>query len=130
MFLDHLDAGAAVLGDLINVRAFHQPKADIRVPKTVGGASIAVSILLESCSFQYSVEELDVVAWKDLVDGLRKRSGNRLPRSSGSKGFLRTRLAALGNPLGPVEKALIRFDGVGSAFAETDAPFSTYFDEK
>jgi hypothetical protein len=32
-FFDHLDAGAAVLGNLIYVRAFHQAEADVRVPQ-------------------------------------------------------------------------------------------------
>src|SRR5260370_38107835 len=33
--LDHLDAGAAVLGDLIDVRPFHQSEADVGVAKAV-----------------------------------------------------------------------------------------------
>src|ERR1035437_9210004 len=32
VFFDHLNAGAAVLGDLINVRALHQTQADVGVP--------------------------------------------------------------------------------------------------
>jgi hypothetical protein len=35
VFLDHLHAGAAVLGDLIDVCAFHQAQADIRMPQAV-----------------------------------------------------------------------------------------------
>src|SRR5438128_2692097 len=33
VFLDHLDTGAAVLRDLINVRAFDETQADVGVPK-------------------------------------------------------------------------------------------------
>jgi hypothetical protein len=35
-FLDHLDAGAAVLGNLINVGALHQAQADIGVAQAIG----------------------------------------------------------------------------------------------
>jgi len=47
-FLDHLDAGAAVLGDLVYVGAFHEAHADIGVAKAVGSAPITIAIELEA----------------------------------------------------------------------------------
>ena len=44
ILLDHFDAGAAILGDLVNVRAFHQPHTDVGVPKAVSGPAIAVAV--------------------------------------------------------------------------------------
>jgi hypothetical protein len=35
VFLDHLDAGAAVFSDLVDVGALHQPQAYICMPQTV-----------------------------------------------------------------------------------------------
>ena len=47
-FLDHLDAGAAVFGDLVDIGALHQAQADVGVPKAVGRARQAFAILLET----------------------------------------------------------------------------------
>ena len=44
IFLDHLDAGAAVLGDLINISAFEQSEADIGMPQTVTGADMPIAV--------------------------------------------------------------------------------------
>jgi hypothetical protein len=52
-FLDHLDAGAAVLGDLVDVGAFHETHADIGVAKAVNcrysGTKEASGSLLTPC---------------------------------------------------------------------------------
>ena len=42
--LNHLDAGAAVVGDLMNVRPLHQPHRYVCVSEAVGGATLAVTI--------------------------------------------------------------------------------------
>ncbi len=44
VFLDHLDTRAAVLSDLVDVGALHQPQTDVCMPHTVGrtGSSFAV----------------------------------------------------------------------------------------
>ncbi len=47
IFLDHLDAGAAVLGDLIDVGAFEQPQADVCVSQAVAGANMVIAIEFE-----------------------------------------------------------------------------------
>ena len=45
-----LDAGAAVLGDLVDVRPFHQAQADIGVAKAVGRAALAFAVDFKSSS--------------------------------------------------------------------------------
>ena len=52
VFLDHLGASAAVLGDLVDVGTLHQAQAGVGVPQAVGrpGAAFAVeaeALLLE-----------------------------------------------------------------------------------
>src|SRR5262249_9432331 len=42
-FFDHLDAGAAVLGDLIDVGAFHEAHADVCVSRAISRASVAIA---------------------------------------------------------------------------------------
>ena len=44
VFLDHLDAGPAVFGDLIDVGPFHQAHTDVGVPQAVGRAAVAVTV--------------------------------------------------------------------------------------
>src|ERR1700722_14800180 len=46
-FLDHLDARAAVLRDLVDVGAFEEAEADVGVPEAVCGALVAVAIDLK-----------------------------------------------------------------------------------
>lgn len=41
--LDHLDAGAAVFGDLVDIGALHQAQAYVHVPQAVSGAPVAVT---------------------------------------------------------------------------------------
>lgn len=69
VFLDHLDAGATVLRDLINVRAFHETQADVGVPQAIGRAGLSLTIFLEAFFVQDGVEELAV--------GLRKNPVGR-----------------------------------------------------
>ena len=47
IFLDHLDTGAAVLGNLINIRAFEQSKTDIGMPQTVTGTDMSIAVEFE-----------------------------------------------------------------------------------
>src|ERR1700691_4808901 len=60
VFLDHLDAGAAVLRDLINVRAFHETQADVGVPQAVGRAGLSFTVLLQIFLVKDGVEKLPV----------------------------------------------------------------------
>ena len=46
-FLDHFDAGPAVLGDLINIGTLHQAEANVGVSQAVAGPRIAITIELQ-----------------------------------------------------------------------------------
>jgi len=69
-FLDHLDAGATVLGDLINVRALHEAHTDVGVTQAVGRALVLIPVKLELCAPENPIEELYVVTRKDVIGGL------------------------------------------------------------
>ena len=56
MLLDHLHAGTAVLGDLVDVCALHQPKADVSVAKAVGRAAVAFSVEFQPFLVEDTVE--------------------------------------------------------------------------
>ena len=71
-FLDHLDAGAAVLSNLIDVRSLHEPYADVGVAQAVGRATIAVAIKLELGPSENPVKELDVVSGEYVIRRLGK----------------------------------------------------------
>src|ERR1039458_4752347 len=103
VFLDHLYAGAAVLRNLINIRAFHETQADVGVPQAVGRAGLSFTVFLEVFFVQDCVEELPV--------GLRK---NRIGR-------LR---------LVPLDQPLKRLYGSAGALAIADAAFAANLDLK
>ena len=44
VFLDHLDAGAAVLGDLIDISSLQKTETNVTVPQTVGRAGFAIPV--------------------------------------------------------------------------------------
>ena len=46
-FLNHLDAGPAVLGNLIDVGTLHQAKANVGMPQAVARSYIAVTVELQ-----------------------------------------------------------------------------------
>ena len=71
-FLDHLDAGAAVLRDLINVRAFHEAHTDVSVAQAVGGARVPVAIKFKFRPGEDSIEEFDMISRKDEISRLRQ----------------------------------------------------------
>ena len=58
--LDHFDAGAAILGDLVDVGAFHEAQADVGVAQAVGGAALAVAVGLEAKFIENGVEEFSL----------------------------------------------------------------------
>jgi hypothetical protein len=55
----HLDADAAVLGDLVDVRLLHEPHANIRVSQTIGGAPVAFAIKLELGAGENTIEQFE-----------------------------------------------------------------------
>jgi hypothetical protein len=67
---DHLDAGAAVFGDLVYVCALHEAHANIGMAQAVGRARITLAIEFELRSLQQVVEHLDVVAEEDRIGPL------------------------------------------------------------
>lgn len=64
-FLDHLDAGAAVLGQRVNVGPLHQAHANVCVPEAVGGSLVAVAI-----EFQLGARRGDDGIIKEISDGI------------------------------------------------------------
>ena len=70
--LDHLDTGAAVFRNLINVGSFHEPHTDVGVSKAVGRTSVAIAISFQVGAIEYTVKQLDVIAGKHEVGSRRK----------------------------------------------------------
>jgi hypothetical protein len=69
VFLDHLDAGAAVLGDLVDVGTLHQAQADVGVPQAVGRAGAAFAVEAEAFLIEDGLEKLALPLRKDEVGG-------------------------------------------------------------
>src|SRR5882672_5740175 len=55
--LDHFDAGATVLRDLINVGSLHQAHTDVGVSEAVCRAAVAVTVALQAKFIQNRVEQ-------------------------------------------------------------------------
>lgn len=66
-FLDHLDACAAVLGDLINVRTLHEAEADVGMSGAVARSHIAVAIELQLELSEYQLRHPPIVAASSLA---------------------------------------------------------------
>src|ERR1019366_2127517 len=129
VLLDHLDTGAAVLRDLIDVGAFHKAHADIGVAQAISRARFTVAVEFKIRPRKNIVEELDVIPGEYLIGGLR-------PLFLGSRWrFATFLLAAL--PLSPgflshrrraSEQAPINAHGARHAFAMTDATLAAHLD--
>src|ERR1700689_3063357 len=63
-FLDHLHAGPAVLGNLIDVGTLHEPEANKGVPQAVAGSYIAVAVELEFKFAENRIEQTALLHWK------------------------------------------------------------------
>ncbi len=63
-FFDHLDAGAAILGDLVDVGAFHEAHADVGMSQAIRRAPVAIAVEFELRAPEDAVEQLDVIAGK------------------------------------------------------------------
>src|ERR1039458_2556688 len=72
VFLDHLDAGAAVFGDLVDVRAFHEAETYICVPQAGSPARSFVAVKAEIFLFQNRLEKLALPFWKNEVGRFRQ----------------------------------------------------------
>ena|ERR1700733_569916 len=58
VFLDHLDAGAAVLGDLVDIRALHEAQANICMPQAISRSRSPVTIKSKILFLQDRLEKL------------------------------------------------------------------------
>ena len=65
-FLDHLDAGAAVFGQGVDVCSIDQSKADVGVAKGVKCSDLPLTIELQIFLFENFVEETVMVSNVDL----------------------------------------------------------------
>jgi hypothetical protein len=130
-FLDHLDAGAAVPGDLVDVRALHEAEADIGVPEAIARAHIAIAVELELKFVENGVQQTALLHRKESVSRLRLDQ-TRL-RFLGA-GLLGCSVVLVGfrNDLGtqPVPQSLEGEDCLVRAFAPADAAFTAYLDLK
>ena len=84
MLLDHLHAGTAVFGNLVDVRAFHEAHTDIGVAQAVGRARFAVTVELQLRPVEQVVEQLDVIAGEEEI-GPRRIFQNRRRRRFAAK---------------------------------------------
>ena len=61
VFFDHLNAGAAVLGNLIYVGTFQKPKTDVGVSKAIGRPPTAFTVELQIILFENCIELLFMI---------------------------------------------------------------------
>ncbi len=69
--LDHLDAGAAIFGDLLDIGAFHEAQTNVGVTQAVRGAPVSVPVEFELGPVKDTVEQFYMVTWEDRVGRLR-----------------------------------------------------------
>src|SRR5260370_41863517 len=74
IFLDHLDAGAAVFGDLVDVGPFHQAQTDVGMTQAVGRTRPAFAVEPEIFFVKNGLEKLALPFRKNEVDRLREGS--------------------------------------------------------
>jgi hypothetical protein len=71
IFLDHLDAGTAVFGDLVDVGPFHKAQTDVSVPQAVSRSRPSFTIDPEILLVQDRLEKLALPFRKNEVRRLR-----------------------------------------------------------
>ena len=71
VILDHLDAGAAVFGDLVDVRPLHQAEADVGVAEAVSRPRLPLPVGLEVELVQQGVHQLALDRPEDQVGRTR-----------------------------------------------------------
>src|SRR5215831_8019289 len=64
VLFDHLDAGAAVLRNLIDVGAFQETETYVGMSQTIRGTLVAVAIDFQLFLFKDCVEEITLTIWK------------------------------------------------------------------
>jgi hypothetical protein len=93
------------------------------VAESIGGAWIAVAIDLEIRSIEHAVEELDLVAGKNIVGRLGWLQRSRRLRQEGLERFLASGFASLRHPLWAIEETLVGSHGAMRAITIADAAF-------
>lgn len=72
VFLDHLDTGGAVLGDLVDVCTLHQPQADVSMAQTVCGTWSAFAVKAQVFLMKDGLEEFTLPLGKNQIGWLRR----------------------------------------------------------
>src|SRR6266849_4711486 len=129
VFLDHLDAGAAVFGDLVDVGTFHQAQTYIRVPEAVGRSGSAFTVQSEVLLVEDRLEKLALPFRKDEVRG--KRKAQFLGAVLG--GFWSVPVLGCGVHVYATEsglQSLERAYGAAHALAVADTAFAAHLDLK
>jgi hypothetical protein len=78
VFLDHLETGAAVLGDLVDVGALHQAQADVCMPQTVRCARLTFAAHMSGVSLRSVkriAQEEPVVHVDDKAERNKRQTG-------------------------------------------------------
>ena len=89
VFLDHLDASAAVLSDLVDVGTLHQAQADVCMPQTVGRTRSAFAVETKLFFVEDGFEKLALPLGKNEI-----RGSGRAPLFAKSQRRSRTFLGA------------------------------------
>jgi len=126
LFLDHLDPGPTVFGDLVDVGAFHQPQTDVCMPQTVRGTRSPVAVEAETFLIQDGLEKFALSFRKEKVRRfgrapLLARDSRGLGRSSGRVHAINARRAE------PALKSLKGQHRTGHTFAISDTALSADF---
>lgn len=126
IFLDHSDARATVLRDLIDVGSLHQPHADIRVPEAVGRTWAAVSVGPKILLLSDGLEELALPFWKNEVG--RFGPAPFLPPDIRIFGHFAGGTHAVNAPrTEPASKSLKWTHCIGHTLAISESAFSAHF---
>jgi len=124
VLLDHLDRGAAVFGDVINIGPLREAKTNIAMPKAIHGPRMAIPVELQPGLIENFIKEFEIAAREDDIGclwQLRCGLGLRLPFR---KFFLRSWFTALRRPFRAIEQTLKRLHGARHAFAKANAAFA------
>ena len=70
VFLNHLDAGAAILGNLVDVGTFHQTQADVGVPEAISRAALSLAVELKGFFLKNVVEQHMLVVGENAIGRL------------------------------------------------------------
>jgi len=126
MLLDHLDAGPAVLCDLIDIRPLHQAQTYISVPQAIGRARPAIAVELQPGPLQHPIKQFQVIAGEHGIRQLRQLDRQwrvRVPLAPVP------RLLAAGR-LWPVEQPFIGPDRARHTLTEANAALTANLDLK